>query len=838
MSVKGGGTQGYRYYLSLLSGLCRWGAHVVEIRVGDKPVWSGDTAGGETDFIDAPEIFGGDDKEGGIQGPFRVFSGAKDQVLPGIDSGLPSIKASIGGRVPEMRGVTTLWFDGLVAAMNPYLKTWKFRVQRGTDGWHDDDCWYPEKAVVYLGGNSVNVTTNRASDLPVSGNDDSKTITFTRNVQEGDAVTINGVTINYVAEKPEELEIVPNYNRERSVRNLANYVNARSTQFKVVASYTATTVTFKPDFAKQKINAMNPAHIVYQCYTDPAWGRGFPRSFIDENSFIYAANRLCNEAFGLTIIWYRKEDVDQFIQKVCDLVGAVTYTDRETGLLVFKLVRDDYDINDVPLFTYGTGLLSIDADDSASSDNSYNEIIGSSIDPVTNLGFQVRAQNLAAFQAQGSISSLDQDYKGIPTKELLQRVTLRDLRAMGSGLKKYNLTLDRKAWRVTPGSVIRVSAPERGLTNVVLRVAEIDDGNMVNGAIKVKAAIDVFGLPDTVYQESVQSGWAAPSRVAVPPPDERLVEVSYRNLYRRVGAGDAQAAQATDTFIGQLATPPNATTLEYDLQTRPDGGGYQTYATGPFTGNAMLSLDLLPTDTVATFEQATMFDADNIGQVLLIGDEAVRLDAIDTDASTITITRGVEDTLPQAHKAGDLFWTIDDDLVSDKQTYATGETVFSRVLTRTASQVLDPALADELSIVLAGRQARPYPPANVEVDGVSIYEARGEAPEPVITWATRNRITQGDQVVGYFEPSIDPEDGTTYRIRIYEGDNLVRSVEDIAETTFTYDADMQAADNVTAANIRVELESVRDGLTSWQTNSFIVALKAGWGYGWGTNWGL
>ena len=34
-----------------------------------------------------------------------------------------------------------------------------------------------------------------------------------------------------------------------------------------------------------------------------------------------------------------------------------------------------------------------------------------------------------------------------------------------------------------------------------------------------------------------------------------------------------------------------------------------------------------------------------------------------------------------------------------------------------------------------------------------------------------------------------------------------------------------------------ELESERDGLVSWQTQSFQVVLKGGWGYGWGLNWG-
>ena len=134
MSAKGGGTQGYRYYMSLASGLCRGPLdEMVEIKVGDKTAWEGHKCGAP-DFIDKPDLFGGDDKEGGIRGPFDLFMGEPDQVLPGpqVVQGetLPGIRESIGGLVSQMRGVAVVWFDGLVSAMSPYLKEWKFRVRR------------------------------------------------------------------------------------------------------------------------------------------------------------------------------------------------------------------------------------------------------------------------------------------------------------------------------------------------------------------------------------------------------------------------------------------------------------------------------------------------------------------------------------------------------------------------------------------------------------------------------------------------------------------------------------------------------------------------------------
>src|SRR3546814_6453257 len=131
------------------------------------------------------------------------------------------------------------------------------------------------------------------------------------------------------------------------------------------------------------------------------------------------------------------------------------------------LVRDDYVLDDLPLFTPDTGLLDIREDDSGSADTSFNEVIGTGRSPINNQDFQVRAQNLAAFQAQQAVSSLDQDYRGIPTKELLSRVVLRDLRANATGLKRYTVVLDRRAWRLAPGMPFRISDPKRGISNVV-----------------------------------------------------------------------------------------------------------------------------------------------------------------------------------------------------------------------------------------------------------------------------------------------------------------------------------------------------------------------------------
>lgn len=761
-------TIGYRYYMSILSGLCRGPVdEFVGWEAADKTVYDGSITDNAFQYANKPELFGGEKKEGGIQGPWSVWMGAPNQVLPGGQnwggvggsSGkngifrallggkqeffLPSVKESIGtGLVSEFRGVVTLWFNGLVSCMNPYIKEWSFRVRRYRKGWWNDACWYPEKALVLM--------------------------------EDG------------------------------------------------------------------QVKAMNGAHIIYESCTNPQWGRGLPANKIDENSFVYAANKLCSEAFGLCLAWYRKEDIDVFIQKVCDLVGGVLYTDRETGLICFRLVRDDYEIDDLPLFTPDTGLVTITEDDSASADSTFNEVIGTGRSPINNQDFQVRAQNLAAFQSQQSVSSLDQDYRGIPTKELLSRVVLRDLRANAVGLKKYNVVLDRRGWRIAPGMPFRISDPKRGIENLVLRAGEIDDGNMLDGRIAIKTVQDVFGLPSTSYVSPVQGGWSPPPSVALPSPDQRLVEASYRDIYRIMGAGDAQAAPPDATYIGQLAAAPNLTSYQYDLATKAEGDPeFVVRASGSFTGYARLVSAITATQTTFMLTDPVNLEVGSIGDAMLIGDELVRIDAFDEETFEATVTRGVGDTIPVSHVADARMWTYDDDLINDGVAYTVGETVESKVLTRIAADLLAEEDADANVLTLTGRQARPYPPADVKVGDISIYETLGAHPEPVITWASRNRITQADQLVGYFDGPVAPEAGQTTTIRIFDpadDDTPLREETGIVGETWTYDAAMQAADSPPNI-VRVEIESSRDGLASWKVQSFQLVLVSGWDYGWGYNWG-
>ena len=80
-----GGSQviGYRYLLGLHMGISRGPVdELVEIKVGDRPAWRGSVTGNETIQINAENLFGGEDAEGGVAGPLTVLMGGPTQTAP------------------------------------------------------------------------------------------------------------------------------------------------------------------------------------------------------------------------------------------------------------------------------------------------------------------------------------------------------------------------------------------------------------------------------------------------------------------------------------------------------------------------------------------------------------------------------------------------------------------------------------------------------------------------------------------------------------------------------------------------------------------------------------
>lgn len=135
-------TVGYKYYLGLHMILCHGPVDkIVRIRVDEKDAWLGNRKSGAI-MINKPDLFGGESREGGIQGQVDFEPGEPTQVTN------PYLQAVLGGLVPAFRGVCGVVLRRMYVGMNPYLKKWDFRVSRVMVRQDGIPQWYPQTAAI------------------------------------------------------------------------------------------------------------------------------------------------------------------------------------------------------------------------------------------------------------------------------------------------------------------------------------------------------------------------------------------------------------------------------------------------------------------------------------------------------------------------------------------------------------------------------------------------------------------------------------------------------------------------------------------------------------------
>jgi len=130
-------TVGFQYYLGNHLGLCQGPIDkITRLRWDERVAWQGESTGGSI-TVDAPELFGGEKREGGISGTLQFEPG---QAAQGFNSYLTS---QLGSTVPAFRGIAALVLNQMYLGNNPYLKKMDVRASRihvrqdGVGQWYD-----------------------------------------------------------------------------------------------------------------------------------------------------------------------------------------------------------------------------------------------------------------------------------------------------------------------------------------------------------------------------------------------------------------------------------------------------------------------------------------------------------------------------------------------------------------------------------------------------------------------------------------------------------------------------------------------------------------------------
>lgn len=908
---------GYKYSLGMQLSICHGVPdYLMRATVGDKQAWKGKSAGGRI-TINKPNLFGGDQSEGGISGDIDVCMGAPDQ--PRNDY----LQAKLSEKISAFRGVFTVVLRQVYLGTSNYIKPWELRVQRILKRSDGSEQWYPEKAAIpaeataddniafyFALDTSSSIIGVRISELKGVLHDaidtmrantgikyDVRMVSFGTSVKQSkqyrnakaedfDALDafvddlVGSGTTNFAAglsqaaaffdgadpKKTPCIIIISDNAHQPPSDPISGVAGAQAILdglsdipvycFRVwgAGDSTMTDRTLEgfdttPDDnnpitgnvpeivsgngdlgsamtpgALIRFYDMNPAHIIRECLTEP-WGLGWHDDDIDDTSFRYSADTFYNEKFGLSLKWYREEEIQEFITTtVLSCADAYLYGSRKTGKFVLKPIRDDYDIDLIPILTEDDIIEFTEIKRRHPSEAISSVVVKYNNREKRKVGSHRVTNTAQAMQATKVQPPATRDYPGINVPALAIRVAERDVVALGSGLISGRIVANRKASVLNPGDPFRMVSARHQLSGEVMRVANQRFGDGRSNKIGLGILQDVFKLPAVALVDDGTSGggWVPPSNEPLPVSPRMVAEMPYRELRQMMGEADLASTLASNPDAGVLqiagASPtPDAANALIEIDA---GAGYVEAGTPlDFAPGAFLGTDLAADATEITVTGAIDFDIAVVGTLAVImgatpqTTEVIRVDAIDGNA--LTIARGCLDTVPRAHTDGASIVLFDDISNTDFEIYTAGAAVSVKLLTVTGADTLDINAAEADLVEFDSRAIRPLRPANVQVngEGYGLIIADGVA-DLATTWVERNRLAELLPVPAWGDATATPEATQTTIIDVLDpaGTAVLTTHSGLTGLSFA----VPVASFAGNASGWIRVGSERDGYREWQ----------------------
>lgn len=825
-------TVGYKYYLGMHLILCHGPIDLVKrITVDKRNAWTGASEGGRIS-ISAEGLFGGEEREGGVSGEVDLEMGLGSQ---GVNDYLLS---KLGPDVPAFRRVVGMVLRQCYLGMNPYLKLWGFRGQRVFVRQDGVEQWYPEKAGIpvpdtasataghfYVAPNTPQTTGDATGDFvgPMTGTP--------FEIASAAVVARNTAYINEFGPGAQQVYIDSAFFNGSSVIGVGNTTNNSYPPGTGVVSVATQmvcpggSIASSPDGQTVVCSIpndydMNPAHIIRECLTDPDWGMGYADADMDDDSFVYAADKLYVEGMGISILWDRQTPIEDFINEIVKHISASLFVDRTTGKFVLKLIRDDYEKIDL-LVLDELHIQKVEGATRPTAGELVNSVSAVFWDNKTGENGSVTVQDQALIQMQGAVINTTLQYPGFTNQSVTSRVALRALTSLSIPLLSCTVYADRTAALLNIGDVFRMTWPDLGVYDVVMRVTGLALGDGRTNVVKLTVVEDVFAFPDSatvVVPGPPTTGGSDPSDPAQHPELRATFEVPYYEAAQAFGQAQVDSTLASGPDVGYVAAGCGRPGAEQMVVLQTDSGtGFEDAATFDFCPAARLAAPASRRDLVLSIEDGVDLDQVTEGSWASLAGECVRVDLVDRVGNVVKVGRAVLDTVPAEHAAGESLVFLDYDSGADPTEYVAGETIDTRLLTVSGSGRADVATAPVDPVTLAARAIRPYPPGNFKIEGEYFPSWVGTG-DVTLTWSHRDRLQQtGGSILDFTSGNVGPEAGVTYTVRVYDEEGSpIWEETGITGTSFTFTADMETGSGAPAPSDT----ALRDLVLGWMPMAY------------------
>ncbi len=424
--------------------------------------------------------------------------------------------------------------------------------------------------------------------------------------------------------------------------------------------------------------SMNGAHIIYEALTNSEWGMGLPTAALNEATFLDAADTLYTESFGLSVMWNREGAIEEFLQTILDHIAGVLAFNRATGKFELILLRGDYVPSSLPL--YGPSeILEVSSYQRQAWGETINELTVNYTDNSTKKSTAITVHDLANIATQGVRIAQNANYPGIVDSGIAQQVAMRELVAKSTPIARVTFTVNRNAWPSKIGDVVRITWPQLGISELVVRIVAARAGKLEDGGITLDTVEDIFSLPTNVYTSQptpgadpvppvyeedddfagatvFSAGWSSPPGS---PADGSAYLVPFGASGDWAGHDNQVATYDLDTgtWTYETVTPGTVIYIE-DTQTSVQGdttNGFTEYV--PVLGDGAIAF------TSVITPPALAADANDYAPTGLDVAAVLRLSATTTTRTITGITLGTDGRLLFVHNVGSFAIVLADENV-------------------------------------------------------------------------------------------------------------------------------------------------------------------------------
>ena len=515
-----------------------------------------------------------------------------------------------------------------------------------------------------------------------------------------------------------------------------------------------------------EVEDANPANVIYEILTNRIYGRKVNPADIDIESFKRAGEVLLRERHGYSNVLQGNIDTESVITSILRQIDAFLFQGCD-GKTKLKLIRE-------VVIDTETDLVSISEDDiigdpTISMVNTDNEISQYKVrfaDPLLEHNTNVAVQQDDAHTAAiGQVRTEEEEFEGVTNLDLANRIATRQLNALTTPLLQVRATVPNDTFGVTPmepGRPFRFSFLREGIGDMLMRGVGVSINNSAtHPAITVIAIQDRFFVDYALFDSGEED---VPAQQT--PAPQMLAEAHAFELPRFFMRSLVPDSPEETSFLYiARSTDSNTTGVSFGINNEFDVDGLLTH------GASLVGIVGKTTNTLqlTNFIGATQPVSDNSDDDIRVGNHLIMINGellswrlANTDANGVTtlhdLERGLLDTQPQEHAAGDRVWFL-----GFEEPNNMGTLVFSNdaqvQITATPNNAFADGPATTITHGIQNRAKRPFLPVFTQGVRNGVAYSYNEV-DPVVSFIFKNRTHLSNKITFRSDPDETPVSGT------------------------------------------------------------------------------